>query len=57
VKIMLIMSIIESDINVYSEHKGKKKHYMRNTKVSYIVRQVVAMSSGMELCASSGTSR
>jgi hypothetical protein len=52
VKIMLIKSITESDINAYSEHKGK-----RSTKVSDIIRQVVAISAGMELCASSSTSR
>ena len=56
-KIMLIKSIMESDINAYSEHTGKKKQALCEKYKRDIIRQVVAMSAGMELRASSGTSR
>jgi hypothetical protein len=55
-KIMLIKSIMESDINAYSEHKGKKRQTLYE-KYKGDIRQVMAMSAGMELCASSGTSK
>jgi len=54
---MLIKSIMESDINAYSEHTGKKKQALCEKYKRDIIRQVVAMSAGMELRASSGTSR
>jgi len=42
---------------IQSIRAKESKHYMRSKKVSDIIRQVVAMSAGMELCASFSTSR
>ena len=42
---------------IQSIRARENKRYMRSTKVSDIIRQVVAMSAEMELCESSGTSR